>query len=58
MFPKTCILELWIEIFSNINATLEKGRKHVISIWYSYNVYKPIWNFNCKEPNSLTKFHK
>jgi len=24
MFPKKCTLELWIEIFSNINATLKK----------------------------------
>jgi hypothetical protein len=30
MFPKKCTLELWIEIFSNKNTTLKKGRKHII----------------------------
>jgi hypothetical protein len=57
MFPKKCTLELWIEIFSKINATLKKTRKHIISIWHPYNVYKPIWSSNCKKLNYLAEFY-
>jgi len=39
-------------------CNVKNTRKHIISIWHPYNVYKPIWYFNHKEPNSLVEFYK
>jgi hypothetical protein len=56
-FQKTCTLELWIEIFSNINVTLEKRRKHIIYIWHSYNICTSQYGIlTVKDPILLHKF--
>jgi hypothetical protein len=58
MFPKSMYIgTLDRDILKN-KCNVEKTRKHIISIWHPYNVYKPIWFSNHKELNSFAKFYR
>ncbi len=58
MFPNNMYIGTLDRDILKHKCNIEKKKKHIISIWHPYNVYKPIWNSNCKEPNSLAEFHR
>jgi hypothetical protein len=58
MFPKKNSNGIMHRIFSKINVTLKRTRKHIISIWHPYNLSKPIWSSNHKKTNSLVEFYR
>ncbi len=45
MFPKNMYIRTLDRIIFKHKCNIEK-KKHIISIWHPYNVYKPIWNSN------------
>jgi hypothetical protein len=56
MFPRKSTLELWIEIYSKINAMSRKARKHIISIWHHIMCTSQYGFPTVKNPTLLQKF--